>query len=374
MSELCYNRGCGQSFQSLSNTDGDCVYHPGAPIFHDALKGWSCCRKRTTDFAEFLEIPGCTRGRHSNQKLPETVKVEVQNDTDMAQTLNAQVGSEYIFQGPKSAERMERERPSADEPMMKLPQKVSVSLQEALEKLSHTLQPVGVQRETEGSRAVQVGTVCKNSGCMKTFQGPQSNSQTCSFHPGVPIFHEGMKYWSCCKIKTTEFDDFLQQPGCVTGKHTWIKMDMDKRLVGCRHDWHQTGSVVVFTIYAKTSNSELSYVDANRTALTVHIVFEEDKIFHTDLKLWGVIDVNKSVVNMTASKVEISLTKADPRTWARLDLLPAPTTHVEEKESERRERSVEEPKELVLGDEPPPLEDEESDDSFGLSDSDEEFD
>ena len=36
-----------------------CQYHPGVPVFHDALKGWSCCKKRTTDFTDFLKIPVC---------------------------------------------------------------------------------------------------------------------------------------------------------------------------------------------------------------------------------------------------------------------------------------------------------------------------
>ena len=34
-----------------------CQFHPGVPVFHDALKGWSCCKKRSTDFTEFLNIP-----------------------------------------------------------------------------------------------------------------------------------------------------------------------------------------------------------------------------------------------------------------------------------------------------------------------------
>ena len=34
-----------------------CQHHPGVPVFHDALKGWSCCKKRTTDFTDFLKIP-----------------------------------------------------------------------------------------------------------------------------------------------------------------------------------------------------------------------------------------------------------------------------------------------------------------------------
>jgi len=53
---------------------GSCQHHPGGPIFHDALKGWSCCKKRSTDFTEFLNIPGCSFGRHSNIKPLETEK------------------------------------------------------------------------------------------------------------------------------------------------------------------------------------------------------------------------------------------------------------------------------------------------------------
>ena len=31
-----------------------------------------------------------------------------------------------------------------------------------------------------------------------------------------------MKFWSCCQRKTTEFDKFLEQQGCETGKHKWV--------------------------------------------------------------------------------------------------------------------------------------------------------
>ena len=54
--------------------EGCCRHHPGVPVFHDALKGWSCCSRRSTDFTEFLNIPGCTNGRHSNEKPPEPEK------------------------------------------------------------------------------------------------------------------------------------------------------------------------------------------------------------------------------------------------------------------------------------------------------------
>lgn len=44
----------------------ECRHHPGAPIFHDAYKGWSCCNKKSVDFTEFLNIKGCTLAKHSN--------------------------------------------------------------------------------------------------------------------------------------------------------------------------------------------------------------------------------------------------------------------------------------------------------------------
>ena len=38
----------------MSSSTDACEYHPGAPIFHDAYKGWSCCNKKSTDFTTFL--------------------------------------------------------------------------------------------------------------------------------------------------------------------------------------------------------------------------------------------------------------------------------------------------------------------------------
>ncbi|XP_072361633.1 cysteine and histidine-rich domain-containing protein 1-like [Scyliorhinus torazame] len=381
MSERCYNRGCGQCYQPDSNSQDACCYHPGVPIFHDALKGWSCCKKRTIDFSEFLAIPGCTKGQHSNVKPPEPLKPETGCNKDLTNNLKSQFDTEYIIKGPKSAESMKRERPSSEEPMVKLPLKVSKSLQESLEKLNKSTQKIDREREEESSSGLKVGTSCKHAGCKKTFQAPDSNLETCNFHPGIPIFHEGMKYWSCCKIKTTEFEDFIEQPGCAKGQHLWTKKEADKKLVGCRHDWHQTGSVVVITIYAKTPNPELSYIDANRTMLTIHIIFEQDKVFHKVLNLWGVADIEKSFVIMCPTKVEISLKKLDPVIWAKLELPPHKTEEKEEKEKNEKEEKekeskplIQEKKETYVGDEPPPLEDDESDDSLGLSDTDEEFD
>lgn len=77
MSVLCYNRSCGKRFDPDNNPDDACLFHPGVPVFHDALKGWSCCKRRTTDFSDFLSIKGCSRGPHNSEKPAEAVQPEV---------------------------------------------------------------------------------------------------------------------------------------------------------------------------------------------------------------------------------------------------------------------------------------------------------
>nr|XP_061810783.1 cysteine and histidine-rich domain-containing protein 1 [Nerophis lumbriciformis] len=311
---LCYNKGCGQTFDADNNKDDSCLFHPGIPIFHDALKGWSCCRKRTTDFSEFLSIKGCTRGRHSNEKPREPLLPEVSSDKagDKRDRTN---GPDIIYRGPKSSEKLRRERPSSDEPKTKLPLKVAATLMKELEKLDISER---AEKEKKESQGVVQGTRCKNSGCKTVYQGPETDLEVCTHHPGGPVFHEGYKYWSCCCIRTMDFNAFLDQKGCTGGKHRWIPKQ-DKKKVACRHDWHQTANCVVVTIYAKNADAKFSCVEANGTTLSCHIQFESDKIFKRDFHLWGVISVQDSVVNMVPSKVEITLRKADQVSWGKLE-------------------------------------------------------
>ncbi|XP_008316937.1 cysteine and histidine-rich domain-containing protein 1 isoform X2 [Cynoglossus semilaevis] len=312
MSLLCYNKGCGQKFHADQNNDDSCVFHSGVPIFHDALKGWSCCKKRTTDFSEFLSIQGCTRGRHSNEKPQEPLRPEVMSDKSDVKQSNSK---EIIYQGPKSAEKMQKERPSSKEVKVTLPQNVSASLSQALQKLEISLKAEEKEKESQG---VMPGTRCKNSGCKTSYEGPETDAEICTYHPGAPVFHEGYKFWSCCSIKTIDFNAFLDQKGCSTGKHRWLPKQ-DKKKVACRHDWHQTGNNVVVTIYAKNANPESSRIEANSTVLSCQIQFENDKIFKKDFHLWGVVNIRQSSVSMVPSKVEVSLRKADQVSWGKLE-------------------------------------------------------
>ncbi|XP_070807861.1 integrin beta-1-binding protein 2 [Pituophis catenifer annectens] len=314
MALLCYRKGCGQSFDPEENHQDACLHHPGFPIFHDALKGWSCCKKRTTDFSEFLSIKGCTKGYHSHEKPLEPKEAS-------AQPKNKPCTADLVPE-PKSAEVLQRERPSSDEPKQPLLVKVSQALQQVLEKLdiSTAMQPAPHGLPSPGgSSETSTGTTCKNAGCQATFQGEESKTEACLFHPGVPVFHEGMKYWSCCGIKTMDFAAFLEQKGCSRGKHTWVTRQEDKKLVSCRQDWHQTSSQVVVTVYARTPLPQLSSIKANRTGLDIRVAFEGEKFFQAQLDLWGVINVEKSFASLLPSKVEIALKKASPVAWARLE-------------------------------------------------------
>ncbi|KIY43625.1 CS-domain-containing protein [Fistulina hepatica ATCC 64428] len=64
--------------------------------------------------------------------------------------------------------------------------------------------------------------VCTRKGCLKEFS--EDNDGPCVYHPGPPLFHEGLKSYTCCNDvykPVLGFDDFMKIPGCTTvDKHT----------------------------------------------------------------------------------------------------------------------------------------------------------
>ncbi|KAG5460333.1 MAG: diploid state maintenance protein chpA, partial [Olpidium bornovanus] len=68
----CLRRGCGATYvdeaaSRRTSADGPplCSYHPGAPVFHEGSKGYSCCPRKVLEFDEFLKLAGCkTSGNH----------------------------------------------------------------------------------------------------------------------------------------------------------------------------------------------------------------------------------------------------------------------------------------------------------------------
>lgn len=309
--KLCYNKGCNKKYDPASNNDDACCYHPGGPIFHDAKKKWSCCSKYSTDFSEFMNFPGCMTGMHNPNKPELPAKKEMSPEKEKC------VVESTPTPQPKPTPM---ERPSVDGVMMPLPVVIAPSLKSQLEKLR--LNETSSESAQEFSEvAVAYGTTCKNGGCKKSYSGPESNNEVCKYHPGVPIFHEGMKYWSCCKKRTPDFDAFMEQVGCNSGNHKWIapkKSDCGDSV--CRHDWHQTANNVCLSVFAKLSSPEESRVTCNGVVLSVDIIFDKgSKQFSKVFNLHGIVDPVNSKVNFMGTKVEINMKKAEFSTWPNLE-------------------------------------------------------
>lgn len=68
------------------------------------------------------------------------------------------------------------------------------------------------------------GAECRRRTCgQKHKQGSSREGEQCVHHPGVPIFHEGSKGYSCCKRRVLEFDQFMKIEGCKTkDRHLFI--------------------------------------------------------------------------------------------------------------------------------------------------------
>ncbi|RYO80004.1 hypothetical protein DL766_000535 [Monosporascus sp. MC13-8B] len=64
---VCRRKACGATYKKgqARSDDEKCVHHPGAPIFHEGSKGYSCCKRRVLEFDQFMKIEGCkTSPRH----------------------------------------------------------------------------------------------------------------------------------------------------------------------------------------------------------------------------------------------------------------------------------------------------------------------
>eukprot|EP00920_Eleutheroschizon_duboscqi_P036027 GHVT01087224.1.p1 GENE.GHVT01087224.1~~GHVT01087224.1.p1 ORF type:complete len:212 (-),score=56.60 GHVT01087224.1:553-1188(-) len=61
----CCHRGCHQEFKEEENAEDACHFHPGAPVFRDLKKTWTCCGVSSYDWDEFVKIKPCAKGPHA---------------------------------------------------------------------------------------------------------------------------------------------------------------------------------------------------------------------------------------------------------------------------------------------------------------------
>jgi len=109
----CLHRNCTSKFVDDNSRKEECIYHPGTPLFHEGSKGYSCCRKMTLIFEEFLTMEGCTVGVHKFVPDPKPV-VSVNVRHDFYQMGNTVIVSFYSKNCDKSASHIKFNPSSMD--------------------------------------------------------------------------------------------------------------------------------------------------------------------------------------------------------------------------------------------------------------------
>uniref|UniRef100_A0AC35TTD0 CHORD domain-containing protein 1 n=1 Tax=Rhabditophanes sp. KR3021 TaxID=114890 RepID=A0AC35TTD0_9BILA len=301
MATQCYNKGClKKTFDIDNNPPDSCIYHPGPPFFHDTLKIWKCCDKKFTDFGAMLDAPGCTKGPHN--PIPEPVVKVTQN-----QEIRPEAKDEVIVWAGlnKPAERSTEERE-----FHILEIKPTQGLLEAVEDEK-------AKAKNEDSGEIAIGTECQNQPCNVLYSGPESDGTRCIYHPGVPVFHEGMKYWKCCQRKTSNFQGFMDQPGCTHGDHLWRKNESVKEI---RFDWFQKSGFIHVNFYCKgTLPTDSTFTtDGLKLECTIYHAFGTKKTVLT-YDLFGEIIPQQSIVNISERKIEIVLEQVNVEAWPKLE-------------------------------------------------------
>lgn len=164
--------------------------------------GWKCCSTRVLSFDEFMEIPPCTTGVHSTTDVPPPVEEKPkQDDAALArkiEALNESAAAAAI--GPGRAPIQPAQHAPTPPP------------------------PPPESDDDDPGLEIPDGAECRRKKCGARYtKGSAREGESCVHHPGVPIFHEGSKGYSCCKRRVLEFDQFLLIEGCVTkDKHLFI--------------------------------------------------------------------------------------------------------------------------------------------------------
>ncbi|KAJ7724085.1 HSP20-like chaperone [Mycena maculata] len=305
----CTRKGCGREFSESGDSSESCTFHPGAPVFHEGLKSWSCCSevyKPVLEFDEFMKIPGCTQTERHTDEAPRAVEVpKTSSSTNITMT---ESGSTEVYSSndvPKaSAQRMEEAVATA------------------------VVRPTVIEEEDDLNIPVSVGSACKHKGCGVTFVSDEANRKgngegtICTYHPSPPIFREGSKGYLCCKRRVLEFDEFLKIEGCKTGRHLFAPKGVKtgtEQMTTCRIDHYQTVDRVHVSIFAKQADKERSQVTFEETQISFDLYLPGAKRFTKTVDLFGPIDPGKSTFTFFGTKVELNLKKQDTRSWTILE-------------------------------------------------------
>lgn len=278
--------------------------------------GWKCCKPRVLTFDEFLAIPPCTKGKHS------TV-----DDTPVA---------------PAKPEAVDASNIVAAAPIpVPVTRPIATSLAAAQQPTpSTTPKPEPPEDESDDPDAqIPPNATCKRRGCGRSRDDKvPRDEEECTYHPGVPIFHEGSKGWTCCKRRVLEFDEFMKIEGCKTKKrHCYVGKPKPKKetadgggdgvtgdgeelLPTVRNDFYQTVGSVIVSFYLKKIDKERAKVEfkENGTEVDLDLPTSDGKRYKSVVPLFAEIVPDKSAFKIMGTKLELELCKKDGTSWSTL--------------------------------------------------------
>lgn len=267
------------------------------------MKGWQCCSKRVVSFDEFMTIPGCTFGAHSEEEKKE-------DDSSNKKPVEQPKFNVEVKDGVETYTSTTQPKPKKEEVVIRYGQKVDVK------------EYIVEEPDDPMDAPIKVGTKCRHNGCQKTFVNDESRTEPCVYHPGQAVFHEASKYWSCCKPRCAEFEEFLKIKGCKVGRHKFLPpkdQEDSENKVNCRYDYYQHGDYVYSCIYAKEVDHDKTSIKFEDKCIDAKVIFKNGKIFEKRIELYAEIDPSKSSYSILSTKVEMKLLKKTPQNWPSLE-------------------------------------------------------
>lgn len=269
-----------------------------------------------------MEIPPCTTGVHSTTDKPPAMEEKPQQDdaalAKKIDNLNASAPTRQPIQAAQAA-------PSPPPPPPE-------------------------SEDDDPNLEIADGQDCRRRACgAKYKKGSSRDGEKCVHHPGVPIFHEGSKGYSCCKRRVLEFDQFMKIEGCKTKdrhlfigsgkKGTGVSTDeevlstvryvshprLQRRVsksrggtdCGSRHDFYQTSANVIASFFLKKIVKDTAKVEFRSKELALDLKTSDSppKKYTAEVPLFGTIDPEKSSFKIMGTKLEVVLVKADGASW-----------------------------------------------------------
>lgn len=118
-----------------------------------------------------------------------------------------------------------------------------------------------------------------------------------------------------------EFDEFLKIEGCKKRKrHLFVGQPKDaaaeEKLEAVRHDFYQTSSTVIVSMYLKKIDRAKAKIDfAGEQEVALDLPTSDGKRYEAVVPLFGKIDTEKSAYKIMGTKLEMTLAKKDGASW-----------------------------------------------------------